>query len=67
LASSWLTFCCAAACEPAVAVAAAPSASAAPVSTTRREMHSPSFLPLFMIDSNQADFSTGDFEAAGLT
>jgi hypothetical protein len=30
-------------------------------------MHSPSFLPLFMIDSNQADFSIGDFEAAGLT
>jgi hypothetical protein len=48
-------------------VAAAPSASAAPVSTTRREMHCPSFLPLFMIDSHQADFPTGDFEAAGLT
>jgi len=32
-----------------------------------QQMARTAFLPLFMIDSNRADFPTGDFEAAGLT
>jgi hypothetical protein len=50
LASAWLIFCRAPACRTAVVAAAAPSASAVPVRTTRREMRWQSFLPLFMID-----------------
>jgi hypothetical protein len=53
LASAWLSFSCAVACEITVA-AAPPSASAVPVSATRREMRGQSFLSLFMIDSHQA-------------
>jgi hypothetical protein len=48
-----LIFTCAAVCETVAGMAAAPSASAVPVSTTRREMRWHSFLPLFMIDSRR--------------
>jgi hypothetical protein len=44
-------------CETTVAAAAAPSASAVPVSATRREMRRQSFLPVFVIDSHQAQRS----------
>jgi len=50
LASAWVIFCLAVACRTAVVAAAAPSASAVPVSSTRREMHWQSVLPLFMIN-----------------
>jgi hypothetical protein len=50
LATAWLIFTCATACDTAVAAAAVPSASAVPVSSTRREMRWQSFLPLFMIE-----------------
>jgi NAD(P)-dependent dehydrogenase (short-subunit alcohol dehydrogenase family) len=49
LGTAWLIFTCAMACDTA-ATATVPSASAVPVSSTRREMRWQSFLPLFMIE-----------------
>jgi hypothetical protein len=68
LASASVIFCCAAACETAVAAAAARSATAVPVSSARRGMRWQSFLPVIHDRLPiRLDVPSGDFEAAGHT